>query len=268
MHGYIYKITNNVNDKLYVGQTNQTLEARFKKHLYDALVFGLDTKFARAIRKYYKEGEEVFKIQVIEYFEDISEEDLTDREYFWIKELNVVANGYNCTYSKNRSGGNTYYGRTEAQMLKTRKKLRECKLGANNPNASKIKCKNIVSGEVLHFGSAQDACRFFNEKNHATFTKRASGLIKWLYADIYLIAYEEADFDESLIKHKKYSFAIPVKVVNTKTGESQVFDSFSDAERTLGLPKGKAAAAFRKDPTKSYHGYLFYRDGGEQNESN
>jgi group I intron endonuclease len=264
MHGYIYKITNNVNDKLYVGQTNQTLEARFKKHMYDALIFGLDTKFARAVRKYHKEGEEVFKIQVIEYFENISKEDLTDREYFWIKELDAVANGYNCTYSKNRSGGNTYFGRTEAQMLETRKKLSNSKLGANNPNASGIKCKNIVSGEVLHFGSAQDACRFFGEKNHATFTKRAASLIKWLYADTYLVAYEDAEFDDSLVSRKKYSFAISIKAINIETGESFIFDSFSDAERTLALPKGKAAASFRKDPTKSYHGYLFYRNDGEQ----
>lgn len=264
MHGYIYKITNSINDKPYVGQTNQTLEARFKKHLYDALVFGLDTKFARAIRKYHREDEEVFKIQAIEYFEDISKEALTAREYFWIKELDAVNNGYNCTYSKNRSGGNTYFGRTEAQMVKTRKKLSDSKLGANNPRATGIKCKNIISGEILHFGSAQDACRFFGEKNHSTFTKRASGAVKWLYADIYLVAYEEADFDESLIERKKYSFAIPIKVVNVKTGESFVFDSFSEAERVLVLPRGKAAAAFRKDPTKSYHGYLFYQNNGEQ----
>ena len=264
MQGYIYKITNNINDKPYVGQTNKTLEARFKKHLYDALVFGLDTKFARAIRKYYRDDEEVFKIQAIEYFEDISKEALTDREYFWIKELDAIANGYNCTLSKNRSGGNTYFGRTDEQMLKTRKKLSESKLGANNPNAAGIKCKNIISGEVLHFGSAQDACRFFGEKNHSTFTKRAAGSIKWLYADKYLVAYEEADFDETLIERKKYSFAIPIKVVNIGTKESTVFNSFSDAERILVLPKGKAAASFRKDPTKSYHGYLFYRDNGEQ----
>ena len=263
MHGYIYKITNNVNDKPYVGQTNQTLEARFKKHIYDALVFGLDTKFARAIRKHYKEDEEVFKIQAIEYYEDISKEDLTEREYFWIDELDAVTNGYNCTYSKHRCGGNTYFGRTEDQMAETRKKLSDVKLGGNNPNAVGIKCKNINTDEILHFESAQDACRYFGEKNHATFTRRAAGIIKWLYLNTYLVAYENDTFDESLTTRKKYSFAIPIRVVKIATGESFNFDSFLEAERSLNLPKGKAAAAFRKDPNKSYHGYLFYRDNGE-----
>lgn len=263
MHGYIYKITNNVNDKPYVGQTNQTLEARFKKHLYDALVFGIDTKFARAIRKHYKEDEEVFKIQAIEYFDDISEEALTDREYYWIDKLDAIKNGYNCTYSKSRCGGNTYFGRTDEQMAITRKKLSEGKLGSNNPNASGIKCKNIYTAEVLHFGSAQDACRHFGEKNHATFTRRAAGIIKWLYLNTYLVAYENEAFDESLITRKKYSFAIPIRVVNAATGESYNFESFLEAERILNLPKGKAAASFRKDPNKSYHGYLFYKDSEE-----
>ena len=30
--GFIYKITNNINDKVYVGQTAGTLEERFKQH--------------------------------------------------------------------------------------------------------------------------------------------------------------------------------------------------------------------------------------------
>ena len=263
MHGYIYKITNNANDKLYVGQTNQTLDIRLKKHFYDALVFGIDTKFARAIRKYYREDEEVFKIQAIEYFEDISAEALTNREYYWIDKLDAIKNGYNCAYSKSRCGGNTYFGRTEEQMAITRKKLSECKLGSNNPNASGIKCKNINTSEVLHFGSAQEACRHFGEKNHATFTRRAAGIIKRLYLDTYLVAYENEPFDESLLKRKKYSFAIPIRAVNTTTGESYNFDSFLAAERALNLPKGKAAAAFKKAPNKSYHGYLFYKDSEE-----
>ena len=32
--GYIYKISNNVNDKVYIGQTIETIEKRFKDHIY------------------------------------------------------------------------------------------------------------------------------------------------------------------------------------------------------------------------------------------
>lgn len=49
---YIYKITNLLNDKIYIGQTITSVEQRWKRHQNDALSGTLDTHFARAIRKY------------------------------------------------------------------------------------------------------------------------------------------------------------------------------------------------------------------------
>ena len=34
MLGYIYKITNKINKKSYVGLTTQNIETRYKQHLY------------------------------------------------------------------------------------------------------------------------------------------------------------------------------------------------------------------------------------------
>lgn len=34
--GYIYKITNKVNEKCYIGQTSDSIEHRWKGHLYDS----------------------------------------------------------------------------------------------------------------------------------------------------------------------------------------------------------------------------------------
>ena len=34
--GYIYKITNSINGKLYIGQTRKTIEERFQAHLKNA----------------------------------------------------------------------------------------------------------------------------------------------------------------------------------------------------------------------------------------
>ena len=50
---YIYKITNKINNKIYIGQTIRPVEDRWKRHINDALNNILDTHFARAIR-YYK----------------------------------------------------------------------------------------------------------------------------------------------------------------------------------------------------------------------
>ena len=48
----IYKITNKVNGKVYIGQTIRPVEYRFHRHINDAMHNILDTHFARAIRKY------------------------------------------------------------------------------------------------------------------------------------------------------------------------------------------------------------------------
>ena len=34
--GYIYKITNNINQKIYIGLTTLSVEERWKSHLYTA----------------------------------------------------------------------------------------------------------------------------------------------------------------------------------------------------------------------------------------
>ena len=60
---FIYKITNTVNNKAYIGQSIRPIEQRFKRHISDATNNILDTHFARAIRKY---GQNKFVIEQID----------------------------------------------------------------------------------------------------------------------------------------------------------------------------------------------------------
>lgn len=86
----IYKITNKINKKVYVGKTTKTIEERFKKHIQNAKN-GVKTHFYNAIRKY---GEENFEIEIIE--DGILNEDiLNEKEKYWIKTLNSQIDGYN-----------------------------------------------------------------------------------------------------------------------------------------------------------------------------
>lgn len=88
----IYKVTNAVNGKVYIGQTTQTLEKRWKNHLHD-MKYNTNNKFYNAIKKY---GCESFIKEVIE--ENIqSEEKLSNREKYWIKYYNSYKEGYNST---------------------------------------------------------------------------------------------------------------------------------------------------------------------------
>ena len=51
---YIYRITNKINNKIYIGQTIKTIKIRWLRHCTDALNYRSNTKFAKAIRKYGK----------------------------------------------------------------------------------------------------------------------------------------------------------------------------------------------------------------------
>jgi group I intron endonuclease len=74
---YIYKITNKVNNKIYIGQTINKIEDRFARHIQDAISGKLNTHFARAIRKY---GPENFVYEKID--EANSQKELTEKEYY------------------------------------------------------------------------------------------------------------------------------------------------------------------------------------------
>ena len=89
--GLIYKITNKVNNKSYIGQTTQTLEKRWKKHLSQ---LNDNTYFHRAIKKY---GANNFLKEILE--DNIFNEKLDEREIYWIeKEGTYIDNGgYNLT---------------------------------------------------------------------------------------------------------------------------------------------------------------------------
>ena len=92
--GYIYKITNHINGKVYIGQTRNLIEYRWQHHLYKGRnpdKPDTDYPLYRAMRKY---GLENFSILQVE---EIDNELLDERECYWIQQENsLTPNGYNC----------------------------------------------------------------------------------------------------------------------------------------------------------------------------
>lgn len=87
MKGFIYKITNKVNGKSYIGQTRYTVEFRWRQHQYKKD----NSYFHNAIHKY---GVENF---IVETIEECNVEDLNSREIFYIAKYDTFNNGYNLT---------------------------------------------------------------------------------------------------------------------------------------------------------------------------
>lgn len=252
MLGYIYKITCRVNNKVYIGQSKQDIKIRFNRHLYDALdrPHPLNTKFARAIRKY---GRDAFYIELIETV-DGTVEQLTSREYYYINLYNSVETGYNSTDARCRSGGNTYFGKTEAEMQVIKTKIAATKLGSKNPNAVGIKCKNVNTGEILHFGSMQEAANCLGLSSHHAISTRCLKETNKLLLDKYLCAYETEDFiTDYYVGNKfgknKYS---AIWVEDLATGERLFFESYCFAERYFGWYRGTINKYLSRGQYKQY----------------
>ena len=87
---YIYKITNDINGKVYVGKTEHSVEKRFKEHCCERLKRRCEKRpLYSAMNKY---GVEHFHVELLEETDNPNE-----REMFWIQQLNAYHHGYNAT---------------------------------------------------------------------------------------------------------------------------------------------------------------------------
>ena len=89
---YIYKITNQINGKIYIGKTMKTIPERWKEHCQDYTRERCEKRpLYSAMNKY---GLEAFTIEQVE---ECSDEILNERETYWIEYYGSFKNGYNAT---------------------------------------------------------------------------------------------------------------------------------------------------------------------------
>lgn len=89
---FIYIIKNNINNKVYIGKTNRTIEKRWEEHKKD-------------YRRELKEKRPLYSAMLfwgienflIEKIEECSLDEVCNKEKYWIKYYNSYENGYNAT---------------------------------------------------------------------------------------------------------------------------------------------------------------------------
>lgn len=178
----IYKATNKLNGKMYIGQTIRTLEVRMAEHARHS-----KSPFDKAIQKY---GLENFEVEVIDTADTI--EELNQKEIYWIKYYNTYeGDGYNsCLGGENTTGfhhreeskakmseakrrmyngaDNPFYSKRHSEetcrrfseQRKGRKLTEEWKQHISEGSIAKVKVRNIETGEI--FNSIREAAEKYN----------------------------------------------------------------------------------------------------------
>jgi group I intron endonuclease len=176
---YIYKITNLLNNKIYIGKTMSTPEDRFSQHIRDSKKTGINNRpLYKAINKY---GIENFSLETIE---ECDFSIVNEREKYWIEYYNSYHYGYNATMG---GDGKQYYDYTQIYILwkegynsqQIKDKIgcsddtitialrqfnvstKERQIRANEENARKVAMLNYNTESIIQiFPSLSEAARF------------------------------------------------------------------------------------------------------------
>lgn len=237
----IYKITNLVNGKVYIGQTIKGFNKRKRTHVYELLNNRHNNKkLQNAWNKY---GSKNFEFSIIEFCEESA---LDEKERYYIQKYNSFRFGYNMTI------GGKQVMQNRSHSLETRKKFSEIRkslwidneykermmnrpvyYGSESSRATRVICINdqrifdsmMEAGEYYGIGmkKVSSCCT-----GHCEYTGLEETGIKLQFA-----YYEEGkEYTLKLIKHCNER----KRVKCLTTGE--VFNSVAEASKKTGAPAG------------------------------
>jgi len=115
--GIIYRVTNIINGKIYVGQTIHSIENRKSEHEEKSRRKGVSSYFHKAIRKYTPDN---FNWEIIAHC--YSKEELDDMEFHYIKQYNSFNPcGYNMTFGGEGTIGRVCNKETRDRISKNKR---------------------------------------------------------------------------------------------------------------------------------------------------
>jgi len=145
--GLIYKATNKINGKSYIGQTQTSLNDRISKHFY-SVRHNSNLHFHNALRKY------DFDWTIIEKCK--SKVELDKKECCYIEQYNTFDDGYNLTKGGDAGTfGHKHSKETKKKMSKIAKKRLEIPenhnfYGKHHSEKTKEKIRNSKLGQKVH----------------------------------------------------------------------------------------------------------------------
>lgn len=152
---FIYKLTNILNNKIYIGLTTETISERCRKRIAEAKYKeSRNSYILNAIRKH---GSEVFKVEQLDTANTL--EELQQKEIFYIQQYNSTNRniGYNLT-----KGGEGNLGLKMSD--ETKEKIRQKRLGDKWSDERKKNHSKILKSKNIDYNKAKENCRLYNLK--------------------------------------------------------------------------------------------------------
>ena len=127
----IYKHTNNITGKSYIGKTIKGIDIRWKRHLCDTVCGSYNSHFHNAIRKY---GTDCWDHIILYISFEQDDKHLYEVEEQLILDWDTYHNGYNTTIGGRGTGsGESHIRYNTTHTQKSKEKMSNIKLGKNNP---------------------------------------------------------------------------------------------------------------------------------------
>ena len=199
---YIYKITNLINGKLYIGKTSNSIKERWKEHISDSQKERCEKRpLYDAFNKY---GIDNFQIEKIE---EVENDDIAcERENYWIEQLRTYVgfddcNGYNATL-----GG-------DSRRLYDYKELAKAylELGTIAAVINKYNC----DWKTVNLARKENNIEIINKPNKKTIKRISPTGEEKIYESITKAAY---DFPEKATETARHNISRAVNKGNTAYG--------------------------------------------------
>lgn len=264
--GVIYKITNIINNKIYIGQTKTTEPQRWQGHIWHAYNNPENDSIylCRAIKKY---GKENFRREVLE--EVNNDNELNNKEIYYIKLYNSTNSDIGYNLSK---GGEGYTKYSTNQILKLYEQYKSIVkvsnlLGANKNTISKrLRGMGIdtYNNTILQFDfNGKLICTYnsFSEAKRITTLNLPNIIPYHHYCCNYFWVYDNDNFDINIIINNYRHNSFLTKDIEQYNFDGELLNTFpsaAEASRILNINISSIKAALNNKQV-SAGGYIWHK---------